>query len=104
VYVSERPLTFNDLATAVRNSAGLGDVTLDFPFGTPTEPSDTFSPNDPTYAAQSGSTLPPSSVPPLTSSQQTFLQTGQTSPAMPWGTLGLAVAGLILFGLVVGKR
>jgi hypothetical protein len=103
VYINERALTFADLSKAVQASAGLGQVTLDFPFGTPTDSGDTFNPNDPTYAAQSAASLPPGSVAPLTAAQSTFLQTGSTFSA-PWGTLALCVGGLFLFSMVIGKK
>ena len=111
MYVNEqnRPLTFEDLTRAVRRSAGLGQTLADF--YTPAElnaaAAGTFNPNDPSYLAQSAASSPISSAPPLTAAESAFLA-GPATPtltmtAMPWGTLGLVAAGLILFGLVVGN-
>ena len=106
MYVNEhnRPLTFDDLARAAKRSAGMSGLGQDLMNEIITaQGGDTFNPNDPSYAAQSAATLPPSSAPPLTAAQNTFLQTGSTFQA-PWGTLAMVAAGLILFSMVVGKK
>ena len=106
MYVNEktRPLTFEDLTRAVRRSAGLGQDLSNYYIDLT---GSTFNPNDPSYIAQSASSMPSGSASPLTAAQAAFLA-GPTTPtlttsAMPWGTLGLVAAGLILFGLVVGN-
>ena len=110
MYVNEktRPLTFEDLTRAVRRSAGMSGLGQDLMNEIITaQGGDTFNPNDPSYIAQSASSMPSGSASPLTAAQAAFLA-GPTTPtlttsAMPWGTLGLVAAGLILFGLVVGN-
>lgn len=85
MYIGQRcpPLTFEDLASAtLRSAQGMGQIPDSF--------------ND----------LPLTSSGEVGYSSTDVLATLQPSVStpMPWGTLALVAAGLIVFGLVVGKR
>ena len=114
MYVDEHnpPLTFNDLAQAVRRSAGLSGLGQDVGNSyTPAElaaaAQGTFNPNDPSYLAQSAASLPSGSVAPLPAAYNLFLQTGSTTGGSatpftpPWWLLGVVVVGVFL---IAGKK
>lgn len=98
MYVREKALTFADLSKAVQRSAGLSGLGQD-----------NFDPTDPSYLAESASSLPPSAG---SAAVENFLLTGTTASSgdgtnasvMPWGTLALIAGGLIVFSMVVGKK
>ena len=101
MYVNEktRPLTFEDLTRAVRRSAGLGQDLSNYYIDV-TNPSSVPLSNLP--LASGSETNPASSnYNPYDVALNAVAATAPTP--MPWGTLALVAAGLILFGLVVGN-
>ncbi len=99
MYVNEhnRPLTFEDLTRAVRHSAGLGQGDLSALNALPLTGQVGMNPLDTSIsnASITGEVYPGATIGP----------TGAVTPFQaPWGTLALVAGGLILFGLVVGKR
>jgi len=106
MYVNPQPLTFADLARATLRSAGLGQTTTDA-FGTydSSDYVDYGSASSlPLSTPMSAETNPASpNYNPYTSA---LVAAGATAPStsMPWGTLAAVAGGLILFGLLVGKR
>ena len=115
MYVNEqnRPLTFDDLARAVKRSAGLGQTQpctqITDAFGTYCQESYVSSPLDIFNASVPVNpiTSQPSNTNPASPNYDPFavqLAAAGTPFQAPWGTLAAVAGGLILFGLLVGKR
>jgi hypothetical protein len=105
MYVNPQPLTFADLARATLRSAGLGQITTD-PFGTydSSDYVDYGSASSlPLSTPISGETNP--SSPNYNPYTVQLAAAGSSAVAsIPWGTIGLAAAGILLFGMLAGKR
>jgi hypothetical protein len=104
MYVNPQPLTFDDLAAAVHRDSGLGDIVTD-PFGT----------YDSSQYVDYGSLASlPLSTPmnqetnPAGSNYNPFttslVAAGASASSIPWGTIGLAAAAILLISMVMGKR